>query len=157
MFNPQKASMDRIYQQEQFMAVRMMDFFRMMIAGWSDFLWNCRFLTALPGITKSDMPRQNCPSKRALVQNLILEIKQQVWNDFAQLKEAYQALQATETIVEEAQESMRLTQERYQVGQSTTNDLLDARTALVRAEGNRFQAGWDYYTALVDAYALLVF
>lgn len=88
--------------------------------------------------------------QEALVQNLILEIKQQVWNDFAQLKEAYQALQATETIVEEAQESMRLTQERYQVGQSTTNDLLDARTALVRAEGNRAQAGWDYYTALAD-------
>ncbi|AQQ09210.1 Outer membrane protein OprM precursor [Sedimentisphaera cyanobacteriorum] len=88
--------------------------------------------------------------QEALLQNLILEVKQQVWNDFAKLKEAYQALEATKTIVEEAQEGMRLTQERYQVGQSTTNDLLDARTALVRAEGNRAQAGWDYYTALSD-------
>lgn len=88
--------------------------------------------------------------QEALLQNLILEVKQQVWNDFAKLKEAYQALEATKTIVEEAQEGMRLTQERYQVGQSTTNDLLDARTALVRAEGNRAQAGWDYYTALAD-------
>lgn len=88
--------------------------------------------------------------QEALVQNLILQVKQQVWNDFAKLKEAYQAIQATETIVEEAQESMRLTQERYQVGQSTTNDLLDARTALVRAEGNRAQANWDYFISLAD-------
>ena len=57
------------------------------------------------------------------------------------------AVEATETM---AQEGMRLTQERYQVGQSTTNDLLDARTALVKAEGSRTQLQWDYYIALAD-------
>lgn len=88
--------------------------------------------------------------KEAIVQNLILEVKQQVWNDYAKLKEAYEAVQATETMVEEAKESMRLTKERYQVGQSTTNDLLDARTALVKSEGNRTQVIWNYFIASAD-------
>lgn len=88
--------------------------------------------------------------QEAFIEQLILEVKQQVWNSYAKLKEAYEAVQATETMVQEAQEGMRLTQERYQVGQSTTNDLLDARTALVKAEGNRTQVQWDYYIALAD-------
>lgn len=88
--------------------------------------------------------------QEALIEQSILEIKQQVWNSYAKLKEGYEAVQATETMVQEAQESMRLTQERYQVGQSTTNDLLDGRTALVKAEGSRTQVQWDYYIALAD-------
>jgi outer membrane protein TolC len=118
--------------------------------------WMVGVFVELPlfdGFARDNKVRQakaELSEKEALLQNLILEVRQEVWNDFANLKEAYQALEATETVVQEAQESMRLTKERYQVGNSTTNDLLDARTALVKAEGSRTQARWDYFKALAD-------
>ncbi len=94
--------------------------------------------------------RAQLARQEAQTRNLLLRVRQEVWESHSQVEEAYEAVQATETVVEEAGESMRLTEERYQVGEATTNDLLDARTALVRAEGNRAQTHWSYQIAMAN-------
>lgn len=79
-----------------------------------------------------------------------LDIRNEVWTAYAKLKEAYQLLATTETQIEYADESLRLTTERYEVGASTINDLIDAQTALAQAENQRIQAVWSYQTALTQ-------
>ena len=42
---------------------------------------------------------------------------------------------------------MRVARTRYEVGAATINDLLDAQTALARAETNRVEATWNLLIA----------
>jgi outer membrane protein TolC len=63
------------------------------------------------------------------------------------LREAYEAILSTEVQLRDAQESLRLASERYQVGAGTITDLMDSEAALARAEAVRVAALWDYQAA----------
>ncbi len=74
-------------------------------------------------------------------------VRQEVWTTYSKLKESFAVVASTEALVRDAQESHRLTNERYKVGAGTISDLLDSETALARAEATRVGAQWDYQIA----------
>ncbi len=74
-----------------------------------------------------------------------------------QVEQAYSNLQAnlqnvnTATgALEQARESLRLARLRFQAGVGTQTEVIDAETALTRAEGNRVRAILDYNRALAS-------
>jgi outer membrane protein len=92
--------------------------------------------------TKVEVSREESETKQ-----LLLKVRQEVWTAHNKFKEAYEAVQATKVLVQDAQESMRLAKERYEAGAGTVTDLLDSQTALARALASQVEAGWDYHTA----------
>lgn len=94
------------------------------------------------GRTKAELKKEE-----AQVTQVIQEVRQEVWSAHSKLKETYETVQASEVLVKDAQESVRLTQERYRVGAGTITDLLDAQTTLARANATRVEAEWNYHIA----------
>ena len=78
---------------------------------------------------------------------LIQQVRQEVWTAHSKWTESFEAIQAAGVLVKDAQESMRTTRKRYEVGAGTITDLLDAQTALARAEAVDVAARWDYHIA----------
>jgi outer membrane protein len=78
---------------------------------------------------------------------LKLEIRQEVWEAFAKLRETFERIHMVEVLVRDAQESVRLAQERYNAGAGTIADLLDSEAALARADATKAEAIWNYHTA----------
>ncbi len=70
------------------------------------------------------------------IRHLVLKVREEVWAAHLKLKESYEATLASEAIVRDARESMRMTREQYEAGAATATatDLLDAQTTLARAE-----------------------
>lgn len=91
--------------------------------------------------------RAELSRQEAEVQQLNLQVQQEVWAACSAIRETWESLQTTETQVTSALESMRVARIRYEVGAATINDLLDAQTALARAETNRTGARWDLLIA----------
>ena len=92
--------------------------------------------------SKADLAREEAKTKQ-----LVLAVRQEVWNSYSRLQEAFQAVAAAQTLVHDAQESMRSIKERYAAGGSTISDLLDAQTALAHAEANYAEAIWNFHAA----------
>lgn len=67
---------------------------------------------------------------------------------YLSLKESRERIQAAEKGLEQARESFRLAQVRYNGGVSTQLEVLDAQAALTLAETNYVNAIYDYQTAL---------
>jgi outer membrane protein len=85
--------------------------------------------------------------EEAEARQLLLKVKQEVLSAHSRLKETYEAVQTHKVLIQDAQESLRMAKERYEVGAGTITDLLDAQTALSRALATRIEAEWDYHTA----------
>ncbi len=85
--------------------------------------------------------------EEADARQLLLKVKQEVLSAHSRLKETYEAVQTNKVLIQDAEESLRLARERYEVGAGTITDLLDAQTALTRAQATRIEAEWDYHTA----------
>lgn len=80
-------------------------------------------------------------------ERLSLDVQQGVWTSYSRLLEAYEMIQTSITQVQSAKESMRLTEARYRAGAGVISDLLDAQTALARAEATQVEAVWGYQSA----------
>lgn len=76
-----------------------------------------------------------------------LVVQEQVWDAYSAVRASYEATEAAEAFTAAARESERLARERYAVGAGPLSDLLDAETALARAEAAQAAAGWDYRSA----------
>ena len=83
----------------------------------------------------------------AEIRHLVLKVREEVWIAQTKLKASYEATQASEAVVRDARESMRMTRERYEAGAATATDLLDAQTTLARAEYVLVEARWSYFSA----------
>jgi len=94
--------------------------------------------------------RAQVAKEEAKVRDLVLKVREEVWRSHSRLKEAYEATRTAEVEVADAEESLRMTRERYQVGASTITDLLDAQTALARADADLVEAQWNYHIAFVE-------
>ena len=94
---------------------------------------------------KADLSKEEAEAER-----LKLAVRQEVWNAFSRVTEAYQTLETTQTLVQDALESHRLSRERYEAGAGTITELLDAQTALAHAQATRVEAEWDYQIALAQ-------
>lgn len=60
------------------------------------------------------------------------------------------AIASQEKTVEQAAEALKMAQARYESGQATNLDVLDAELALTQAQTNRFQAVHDYLVSLAE-------
>ncbi|RPH88736.1 MAG: TolC family protein [Desulfobacteraceae bacterium] len=94
---------------------------------------------------KADLSKEEAEAER-----LKLAVRQEVWNAFSRVTEMYQTLETTQTLVQDALESHRLSRERYEAGAGTITELLDAQTALARAQATRVEAEWDYRISLAQ-------
>lgn len=84
----------------------------------------------------------------AEVRHLVLAVRNEVWSAYAELGKSYEAIHASKAFAEDAKESLRLIRARYEAGGATINDLLDAQTALARAEADLVTSQWDYFRAM---------
>lgn len=66
------------------------------------------------------------------------------------VKAGERAIASQEKTVEQASEALKMAQARYETGQATNLDVLDAQLALTQAQTNRFQAVHDYLVSLAQ-------
>jgi outer membrane protein len=82
---------------------------------------------------------QAADSKTQLIEGIIFEVKQ----DYLNLVTAERNIEVSEKAIEQAEENLRMNEERYKYQVATATDVLDAVTLLA-------QARVDYYSALSD-------
>ena len=92
--------------------------------------------------------RADLARTEAQAQQLGLSVQEEVWDAYAAVLTARQAIDAAEAQVRSATESERLARERYAAGAGTLTSLLDAETSLARAESSLASAQWDYRSEL---------
>ncbi|MEW6687020.1 MAG: TolC family protein [Candidatus Edwardsbacteria bacterium] len=80
-------------------------------------------------------------------EQLTAGIKMEVKSVVLNLVSAEQTISSQEKNVEQAKEALRIAQARYENGQATNLDVLDAQVALTQAETNYVQALHDYLIA----------
>lgn len=78
------------------------------------------------------------------------QIRFQVEQAFSTLRSNLQNVNTATGALEQARESLRLARLRFQAGVGTQTEVIDAETALTRAEGNRVRAILDYNRALAS-------
>jgi outer membrane protein TolC len=81
-------------------------------------------------------------------EELRLAIEVEVRRAHSSLLESDELLVASERVIEQARESVRLAQARLQAGTATQLDLLEAQSALTLAQSNAAQAQHDYAVGL---------
>ena len=102
--------------------------------------------------------RHELAKAEALVRQLALTVRQEVWDAHSRVQEAIEALDAAEALVASARESQRLSRQRFEAGTNTITDLLDAEAAQARAESLQVKARWSYFiswTALNRAIGII--
>jgi len=82
-------------------------------------------------------------TKMELEEQIQLQIKDAVLD----LKTAEENIPITKKAVEQGEENLRVSQERYKAQVSTSTEVLDAQRYLTRARVNRFNALFDYHLA----------
>jgi outer membrane protein TolC len=84
---------------------------------------------------------------QAQLDALKLIVTQQVRQYFLQEKEALQRIAATRTLIEQARESLTLSQERFRAGVAFSIEITDAELTLANARASNAQAHYDYHVA----------
>jgi outer membrane protein len=79
-----------------------------------------------------------------------LEVTRQVQDSWDALNEAASRLAVTETSIAEASEALAIEKLKYEQGVGITTDLLDAESALLVAQADRLQAGFDLIIARLN-------
>lgn len=87
---------------------------------------------------------------RHRLQELKLQIRLDVETALSNLRSARERIQATESAVGLAQESLRIERQKYDLGRGTITDVLDAQSALLDSQTNYYRAMADYSTALAQ-------
>ncbi len=83
---------------------------------------------------------------RKLELQLRLDVETAVLNSSSSLER----VEATETSIEQAKESLRIEREKYDYGKGTITDVLDAQSALLDSQMSYYRALADYKTALAQ-------
>jgi len=87
--------------------------------------------------------RQLIHIREALVDKIRLEIKRAILD----LEEADKNVPTTKKAMEQAEENLRVSQERFKAQVTTSTEVLDAQTLLTQARTNYFTAFYDHYLA----------
>ncbi len=119
-------------------------------------------LTAFDGFSrrrKVARAQAEAAKAEAMLERVMLDVRQEVWAARAQVREAAALVDATATQAQHAAESVRLMSARYKVGAVSVTDLLDAQTAQTGAEVRNVQARWRCrmaQSALAHATGMLI-
>lgn len=87
---------------------------------------------------------------RILYEDSVRQVELEVQEAFANVLEGIELIESQEKNVEQAQEALRLANERFNAGAGTQLEILDARTALTAAQTNVLEARYTYYVARAD-------
>jgi len=86
--------------------------------------------------------------QQAMLDSLILQVRQEVWQSDKKVAEAFAALASADALLADAAESLRLVKARYENGAATASDLLSVQASLARAEAILVESRMDCRTAL---------
>ncbi len=84
---------------------------------------------------------------RERLRKLELQIRLEVETAFLNIQAARERLEALTKAGEQAEESLRIEREKYELGKGSITDVLDAQTALLDTQTNYCRAMADYHTA----------
>jgi outer membrane protein TolC len=79
-----------------------------------------------------------------------LQIGLEVQTAVLNVTSSLERVRATEKSIEQAQESLRIEQEKYGLGKGSITDVLDVQSAMLEAETNHARALAEYHTALAQ-------
>ena len=101
------------------------------------------------GKTYYDVKQQQSVKNEVLKTKMELEeqIQLQIKDAVLDLKTAEENIPITKKAVEQGEENLRVSQERYKAQVSTSTEVLDAQRYLTRARVNHFNALFDYHLA----------
>jgi outer membrane protein len=117
--------------------------------------WNAGLTLSFPlfqgfGISAQvQQARANVDVAKASIDVLRQQISLQVKQYYLNLKEAEERIRASQLLVEQARENLRLAEGRYNSGVGSALEITDARTALGSAEITNIQALFDYNNSSV--------
>lgn len=92
---------------------------------------------------KESLKKQLVQTRESLVDSISLEIKRAV----LELENAAKNIPTTEKAVEQAEENLRVNEERYKAQVTTITEVLDAQSLLTRARVNYYRALYDHNLA----------
>ena len=111
------------------------------VASWDFWEWG-----------KTKYNRDYYQSRRQQAQDALTDVRDQVALDvkdaYLSMKVAEKRIGVTGKSIEQADENLRIYQERYRVQVATSKDVLDAQTLLVRARADYYDALSEYQIAL---------
>lgn len=107
---------------------------------WTLWQWGKRKNAVLE---KESLLIQLVQTKKTVEEGISLELKQSILN----LEQAQENIPTTEKAVEQAEENLRVSQERYKAQVTTTTEVLDAQTLLAQARKNYYNALYDHHLA----------
>lgn len=101
------------------------------------------------GVRGSHIAKSKIEADRELQQlaQARLSVQQEVWSAYSRWIEAFQSLQTSGVMKDEAAESLDLIKARYEEGAGTINDLLDAEAAFDQSETQFTNARYQLYIA----------
>ncbi len=108
----------------------------MAVATWTFWEWGKTLNAAKE---KESLKNELILTKKALEDSISLEVKDAV----LALEEAEKNIPTTEKAVEQAEENLRVSQERYKAQVTTSTEVLDAQTLLTQARTNYYNAVYD--------------
>lgn len=120
---------------------------------WNNPGWNIGAALSIPiyegGAVHAGVRQADAALKQAMasLDATTLNITQQVQQDVLQEIEAHERISATAVLVEESDESLKLSQERYRNGLATSLEITDAEVTLANARISHVQAQFDYRVA----------
>lgn len=84
------------------------------------------------------------------LRKLQLQVRLEVDTALVNVKTSRERVEATEKAIEQAQESLRIEREKYELGKGAIVDVLDAQSALLEAQVSHYRALADYNISLAQ-------
>ncbi len=91
--------------------------------------------------------RAHLAAARERLRKLELQIRLDIETALLNVRSAQERIAAIQTSVAQAQESLRIEREKYDVGRGAIVDVLDAQSALLESQTNYYRALADYHVA----------
>lgn len=99
---------------------------------------------------KVDQARASLASAKVNLSDLVQQVELEVQKAYAQAKVSREVIDSQTKVVEQADEALRLSKERFAAGAGTQLDVLNSRVALTKARTTQKQALSDYNVALAE-------
>jgi len=101
------------------------------------------------GRTRSAVRRERAKLvvQQQKLRKLELQIRLDIETAVLNMNSSLERVQATQTAIDQAQESLRIEREKYTQGKGTITDVLDAQSALVDSQTSYYRALADHSTA----------
>jgi outer membrane protein len=102
------------------------------------------------GLIRSEIDKERAELAKAREEerSLKLTITREVRDAHLAMENALERIAVTARAIESARENLRVEMLKYETGAGTSTDVIDARTALLRAESDSYQAFFDRETAI---------